>query len=440
MSNKGKSPLVPKLRFHEFRTGNPWDEVPMNQVYCFKGNNALSREKFNYERGTIKNIHYGDIHTKFSTHFDITREEVPYINESDSPESPKPDNFCIEGDMIFADASEDIEDVGKAIEIIHLNGEQVVSGLHTILARQTKPNLVTGFGGHLFRSNRIRVQIQKESQGAKVLGLAVSRLAKIKIPFPRSTDEQEKIAICLNTLDELIAAQARKVDALKTHKSGLMLKLFPREGETEPRIRIAEYRGTGAWQKRKLSSLLTKSVNPVVVDSAATYREIGIRSHGKGIFHKAPVSGQSLGEKRVFWVAVDALILNIVFAWEQALAVASAAEVGMIASHRFPMFKAKPGKADVRFMKYFFLTKKGKELLGIASPGGAGRNKTLGKKDFDSLEFLSPSNAEEQRGIADLLTSIDEIIASQIQRLDTLKTHQKGLMQQLFPSAETNAI
>lgn len=434
MSNKGNAPLVPKLRFPEFRNGNPWDEELMNEVYCFKGNNALSRDKLNYEHGTIKNIHYGDIHKKFSTHFDITREEVPYINESDSPESPKTDNFCIEGDLVFADASEDMEDVGKAIEIIHLNGEQVVSGLHTILARQTKANLVAGFGGHLFRSKRVRVQIQKESQGAKVLGLAASRLAKIKLPFPRSTDEQKKISICLSSLDELIAAQARKMDSLRTHKNGLMLKLFPREGETEPRIRIAEFRGTGEWQKRKISALLMKSVNPVDVDLAATYREIGIRSHGKGIFHKELVRGQSLGEKKVFWVTADALVLNIVFAWEQALAITSAAEVGMIASHRFPMFKARPAKADVTFVKYFFLTKKGKELLGIASPGGAGRNKTLGKKDFDNLEFLLPCTVAEQEIIANLLASIDALIVFQKQQLDTLKAHKKGLMQQVFPS------
>ena len=77
MSNKEETPLVPKLRFPEFRNGNPWDEELMNEVYCFKGNNSLSRDKLNYEHGTIKNIHYGDIHTKFSTHFDITREDVP---------------------------------------------------------------------------------------------------------------------------------------------------------------------------------------------------------------------------------------------------------------------------------------------------------------------------------------------------------------------------
>ncbi|MFI5445533.1 restriction endonuclease subunit S [Polaromonas sp. UC242_47] len=76
--------------------------------------------------------------------------------------------------------------------------------------------------------------MQKESQGTKVLGLSGGRLAKIKIPFPHSRNEQQKIAECLNSVDELIAEQVRKLDALKTKKKGLMQQLFPREGETQP--------------------------------------------------------------------------------------------------------------------------------------------------------------------------------------------------------------
>lgn len=365
MSNKTKftstkencrTPLVPKLRFPEFRDAEGWDAEPMRELFSFKGNNSLSREKLNYERGSVKNIHYGDIHTNFSSHFNIQKERVPYINPSELTGAVKAENFCVEGDLIFADASEDLEDIGKAIEIVKLNGEAVVSGLHTILARQIKSKLVLGFGGHLFKSSRVRIQIQKESQGAKVLGLSGGRLSKVEIPFPHSPLEQRKIADCLSSLDDLIAAQARKVEALKTHKNGLMQQLFPREGETQPRLRFPKFRNGGEWQKRKISALLTKSVRPVNVDLDATYREVGIRSHGKGIFHKKPISGKAIGDKRVFWAAEEALVLNIVFAWEQAVAVTSLAEKGMIASHRFPMYSARPNEAHVHFIKYFFLS------------------------------------------------------------------------------------
>jgi len=216
----GKTTLMPKLRFPEFRDAEGWESKSMSEVYAFKGHNSLSRDKLNYERGSVKNIHYGDIHTKFSTHFDIAKETVPYINQSESLKAFEAENFCVEGDIIFADASEDLEDIGKAIEIVSLNGERVLSGLHTILARQTETDLVRGFGGHLFKSKRVRTLIQKESQGSKVLGLSGGRLAKIEIPFPSSPREQQKIAECLSSVDEVIAAEARKLDALKTHKKG----------------------------------------------------------------------------------------------------------------------------------------------------------------------------------------------------------------------------
>jgi type I restriction enzyme S subunit len=335
--------------------------------------------------------------------------------------------------MVFADASEDLADIGKCIEIVRLNGERVVSGLHTILARQSAARLVIGFGGYLFKSHAIRKQIQKESQGAKVLGLSGGRFAKITIPFPSDKAEQQKIADCLASLDELITLEAQKLDTLKTHKKGLMQQLFPAEGETLPKLRFPEFRDAGEWKKRKISSLLVRSVNPLSVEGEETYREIGIRSHGKGIFHKEPVLGKALGDKRVFRVAENAFVLNIVFAWEQAVAVTTAAERGMIASHRFPMYKPEERKSDVNFIKYFFLTNKGKELLGIASPGGAGRNKTLGQKEFEKSEFLSPGKVEEQTAIARCLSSADDLITTQTQKLAAFKTHKKGLMQQLFP-------
>lgn len=265
--------------------------------------------------------------------------------------------------------------------------------------------------------------------------ISYKQFSELKLPVPTAL-EQKKIADCLSSLDELITAQARKLNALKIHKKGLMQQLFPREGETQPRLRFPSFRNEGEWQKRKLSALLTKLVRPIDVDSDATYREIGIRSHGKGIFHKAPISGKAIGEKRVFWVTEGALVLNIVFAWEQAVAVTSAAEKGMIASHRFPMYLAKSTKTDIHFIKYFFLSETGRELLGIASPGGAGRNKTLGQKDFENLEFLLPSAVDEQRKISNTLSSLDTLITIQVQNLEVLKTHKKGLMQQLFPSVE----
>lgn len=104
----------------------------------FKVTNSYSRDNLNYESGIVKNIHYGDIHTKFQTLFDLEKENVPYINKDISLNRISEDFYCEEGDVIFADASEDLNDVGKSIEIINLNGEKLLSGLHTLLARPQK--------------------------------------------------------------------------------------------------------------------------------------------------------------------------------------------------------------------------------------------------------------------------------------------------------------
>ena len=117
----------------------------------FKVTNSFSRENLNYEYGTVKNIHYGDIHTKFQTLFDINCESVPFINEEIDISRISDENYCKNGDIIFADASEDLNDVGKSIEIINTNGEKLLSGLHTLLARPKEDIFHLGFSGYLFK-------------------------------------------------------------------------------------------------------------------------------------------------------------------------------------------------------------------------------------------------------------------------------------------------
>ena len=218
---------APRLRFPEFQDDPPWSAPLLADLYGFKRTNTLSRDKLNYVTGTIRNIHYGDIHTKFKPLFRVCDEHVPYVN----PDSPvygiDDDAFCEEGDVVLADASEDLDDVGKAMEVVSLDGERVVAGTHTILATRRGSVPVVGFGGQLFQSAAVRTGVRKEAQGAKVYGISAKRISAVPIPVPPTEAEQQKIADCLGLLDDLIAAEGRRIDSLRQHKRGLMQQVFP---------------------------------------------------------------------------------------------------------------------------------------------------------------------------------------------------------------------
>ena len=185
------------------------------------------------------------------------------------------------------------------------------------------------------------------------------------------------------------------------------------------------------WKILPISKIMERISDPVQPEMAENYFQIGIRSHGKGLFHKPPVTGKVLGDKRVFRVHPDCFVVNIVFAWEQAIARTSSAEIGMVASHRFPMFRPKDNLCDIDYITYFFKTLKGKYLLELASPGGAGRNKTLGQNEFARLKVTLPPLPEQQK-IAQILSTWDQAIEKLEAVIAAKQKRKKALMQQLL--------
>lgn len=149
---------APKLRFKDAngKLYPKWEEKLYEDIFSFYTTNSFSRENLNYESGEVKNIHYGDIHTKFSSRFEVKEEVVPYINANVDLSKVKEENYCQEGDLVIADASEDYADIGKTIELIKLNKEKVVAGLHTFLARPNKTKMHKGFSGYLVQAPYVR--------------------------------------------------------------------------------------------------------------------------------------------------------------------------------------------------------------------------------------------------------------------------------------------
>lgn len=185
------------------------------------------------------------------------------------------------------------------------------------------------------------------------------------------------------------------------------------------------------WNVHMLGDCLSRVERPVEVKPNELYTQIGIRSHGKGLFYKEPVAGAALGNKAVFWIEPDCFIVNIVFAWEQAIGKTTQSEVGMIGSHRFPMYRPVNDRVDIDYLISYFLTKRGTDILEAASPGGAGRNKTLGQDRFLKSKIVLPP-IEEQQKIAAILTTQDRVIELKEKRLAEKQRQKKYLMQQLL--------
>lgn len=185
------------------------------------------------------------------------------------------------------------------------------------------------------------------------------------------------------------------------------------------------------WHEVQLKDVLIRQDYPVEVKPEELYREIGIRSHGKGIFYKDLISGAEIGKKRVFKIIPNCLIVNIVFAWERAVAKTTDAEMGMIASHRFPMYKVNEEVVNLDFLVRYFTSDQGKKVLELASPGGAGRNRTLGQKDFLNSKIRVPG-VPEQIKIAKIFDEIDKLISLTEDEIACLKRQKKAVSSDLF--------
>jgi type I restriction enzyme S subunit len=196
-----------------------------------------------------------------------------------------------------------------------------------------------------------------------------------------------------------------------------------------PELRFKDF--TDTWIEIKIDDIFERVSHPVSVQKKELYKQIGIRSHGKGIFYKKEVTGEELGNKRVFWVVPNTFVVNIVFAWERAVAKLTINEKGMIASHRFPMYRPLEGKLDLDYITLYFITEYGHKILQLSSPGGAGRNKTLGQSEFIQSKILLPS-LDEQKKIADFINKIDERISIQQSIINDLLELRISVTNQIF--------
>ena len=186
-----------------------------------------------YGTTNIQNLHYGLIHVGLPTMVDIDKDNLPNIIDGNVPKNYE---LCKEGDIVFADASEDTNEVAKAVEYYNLNGKKVVCGLHTIHGRDNKNKTVVGYKGYAFSSMSFHHQIRRIAQGTKIYSINSKNFSECYVGIP-SKDEQQKIADLLRLIDERIATQNKIIDKLQSLIKGISQKIVR---FNKPNVRLSE--------------------------------------------------------------------------------------------------------------------------------------------------------------------------------------------------------
>jgi len=395
--------LAPKLRFPEFREAEGWEPKRLGLALKFQAGFPFPSSGFNDARKGLRLIRNRDLRSD-----DI----VKFYSEDFDP------NYVVNnGDVLVGmdgDFTPTVWEKGEAL----LNQR-----VGRILPRGDNDQRFL-----LYLLTLCLKGIEETTARTTVKHLSHSAVEDKHEPLP-SSDEQQKIAECLSSLDELIAAQARKLDALKTYKKGLMQQLFPREGETQPRLRFPEFQGAGEWVPRTLGSVCSSFSGGTPSTSQPEY-------YGGDIPF---IRSAEIARDRTELFLTDAGLSNSaakIVSQGDVLVALYGANSGDVAIARIDgainqailCLKSKESNTFI----YQFLSFKKAWVVATYLQGGQGN---LSGEIVKSISVFFPSPAE-QKAIASCLSSLDDLIAAQARKLEALKVHKKGLMQQLFPCPE----
>jgi len=398
-----KKAVVPRLRFPEFRDAGPWEVKRLGDVCSTYSGGTPSSSHKEYYGGNIPFIRSAEIDSEV-TELHIT--EAGLLNSSAK--------LVRKGDILIALYG---ANSGEAA-IARIDG--AINQAILCLRSQFNHHYILNYW--LLMKHIIILRYLQGGQG----NLSGEIVRSIEMPFP-TPSEQQKIADCLSSLDELIELQAKQLEALKAHKKGLMQQLFPREGETTPRLRFPEFRDAGPWEVKRLGDVC--EVNPASPDLPDDFIYIDLESVESGMLLRknrvkrdnAPIRAQRLlNQGDILYQTVRPYqrnnLLFTIDDGEEYVASTGYAQLRAYESGRF-LFQLLHTDAFV----YQVLAR----CTGTNYPA-------INSSDLEIISVPFPSLCEQQK-IADCLSSLDELIELQAKQLEALQTHKKGLMQQLFP-------
>jgi type I restriction enzyme S subunit len=425
MSNKVKSSeptgggavIVPKRRFPEFRDANGWRVTKLNSLLFEAKHRNRSLELGPVDVLSVSG-EYGCVN------------QIEFMGRSYAGVTVKDYHVVEHGDIVYTKSPLKKNPYGIIKENKGKRG--IVSTLYAVY--RPHPECCASYLDHFFSvdfnlNSYLQPIVRKGAKNDMKVNNADVLKGDICVP---TLGEQQKIAECLDSADALVAAQGRKVEALKAFKKGLIQQLFPQENETQPRLRFPEFEGTGDWKEIRLSTLGN-------LVSGLTYSPDDVQKEGLLVLRSSNIQGAKIDLKDCVYVDPNVKGANLSRPNDILVCVrnGSTALIGKTAlipdgmplcTHGafMTVFRSKAPK----FAFQLFQTSRYQKQ--VAGDLGATINSINGSQ-FLKYKFFVPEPPEQQR-IADCLTSLDDLMTAETRKLDTLKTYKKGLMQQLFPS------
>ena len=416
--------LVPKLRFPEFR-GEKWGNAMLGDLsQVVRGGSPRPIDEFLTTAADGLNwLKIGDV-DKEAKYVTRTAEKV-------RPDALSKTRVINPGNLILSNSMS----FGRPYIL------QIQTCIHDgwIAITDIAKNADRDFLYYLVSAPRSQIYFVDNAAGSGVQNLNADIIKALPICFP-SPAEQKRIADCLSSLDELIATQARKVEALKTYKKGLMQQLFPRQGETQPRLRFPEFQDAGEWQVKRVDEHGTVLAGKALaVNAPGTLRPyLRTKNILDGLIHLSDVLKMPMTDAEFsrFEILDGDVLLNE----GQSLELVGRASIyrgefreRCAMQNQLLRFRAFPATCAEFAAQYFRKCQKDGTFANVATKTTSVAH--LGSSRFSALELAWPSLPEQQR-IASCLSRLDDLITVETQKLEALKTHKKGLMQQLFPSLE----
>ena len=382
----------------------------------FYSTNSLSWEQLEYGTKAMMNLHYGLIHVGLPTMVDLTRDNLPNIKEDNMPKNFE---LCKEGDVAFADASEDTNEVAKPIEFFDLAGKNIVCGLHTIHGRDNKNKTVIGFKGYAFSSSAFHNQIRRIAQGTKIYSISTKNFSECFIGIP-SKVEQTKIATLLRLIDERIATQNKIIEDLKKLKSAIIEKTFNENYSNKIRLR-----DVGSYIRG-----LTYSSDDVVESNGIFVMRSNNIINGSSLdYHNniVSVNKQILTEQQLQTGDIVICMAN----GSSSLVGKSSFYDGDCSTPITVGAFCGIYRSKEHIVKWLFQTNKYRRYIWNSLQGGNGAIANLNGDDILRMSFSIPATPAKDNRIK-LLTSVDTLLESNISLCDLYISQKLYLLRQMF--------